>query len=342
MAFQHGWIELVCPRCWGELHERPSTAAHVDRVLHCAACPHDYEVVLGIPDLRIFPDPYISAIGDQVKGRMLATTFEDSDLAAMARLYYHITPETPPRDVELNLVRLQGAVARASATLTSLDASLGPLRGERLLEVGCGTAPMLIATADRFPWRVGVDVSFRWLVMARRRLADHGVEVPLVAACGEALPFRNGTFDTVLMDSYLEITADQDAALEGAARVLAPKGRLVASTPNRFSVGPDPHVGVPGGGYLPQFVVNSIARQRMARPPLRHLLGPGGLARAMRRAGFRDVRVQLAQLSDAQLATQGALGRMAGTWFNRLSRLPVARQLLRGIGPILHASGHRA
>ena len=342
MAYHLDWIELVCPYCKGELSQGPARAGHVDHVLNCQGCDRVFDVVCGIPDLRVAADPYISIEGDVIKGRMLDSTREATDLEAMARTYYHITPETPPRDVVLNLTRLRHAVERAGATLASLEATLGPVTGQRLLEVGCGTAPMLIATADRFPERIGIDVSFRWLVMAKRRLADHGLHVPLVAACGEALPFRAGVVDTVLMDSYLEITADQGAALGEAARVLQPGGRLVVSTPNRWSAGPDPHIGVPAGGLLPASVVNTIAKQRMARPPLRHLLTAAGLRRTLERAGFRAPTVELARVSDAQLATVGPLGQWMGRAFNRWSTVPGVRSFLRLIGPILHASARRA
>jgi SAM-dependent methyltransferase len=148
--------------------------------------------------------------------------------------------------------------------------------------------------------------------------------------------------DTVLMDSYLEITADQGAALGEAARVLEPGGRLVVSTPNRWSVGPDPHIGVPGGGLLPGSMVNAIAKQRMARPPLRHLLTAAGLRRALHHAGFATPIVELARVSDAQLATLGALGQRMGRTFNQWREIPGLRTALRLIGPILHASARRA
>jgi SAM-dependent methyltransferase len=341
MAFRLDWLELVCPYCLGELDDREADDPEIDRILACRKCSRTFPVVLGIPDLRIFPDPYITAEGDHIKGRMLATRFDRLTFVEMVRMYYHITPETPPKDVELNIVRLSNAEGRARGTLDAWDAQFGRVEGETLLEVGCGTGPLLLAARERFAKQVGVDVSFRWLVMAKRRLADAGVSMPLVAACGEALPFRDGTFDVTVMDSYLEITRDQDLAVQQAHRVLRSGGRLLVSTPNRFSLGPDPHVGVPAGGLLPSGLVNAIAKQRMARPPLRRLLSGPQLGRLLARPGG-TAAVSLPPLSAAQLQSVGSLGRMVGGWYNRLRRVPVAREVLFIVGPMLLGQARKA
>lgn len=301
-----------------------------------------YPVVCGIPDLRTSPDPYISFEGDRTKARMLYSRFGDLDFEGLVELYYHVTPETPPKDVALNTARLVGAVGRGRATLDAWSKSFGEVAGERLLDVGCGTAPLLSAAGSRFAHRIGVDVGMRWLVVAKRRLLDLGIDVPLVAACGEALPFRDASFDVVTMDSFAEIARDQAAALGEAHRVLQAGGRLLCATPNRFSLGPDPHIGIPAGGYLPQFLVDAIAKQRMARPPLRRFYSSRSLARGLRGAGFSQVRVEIPSVVEEQQAHVGPTGRLAARWYNTLRTVPVARQALFAIGPMLHGQGVKA
>jgi len=44
--------DFCCPLCKGGL--RDDQAAY-----YCAACEKRFPVVLGIPDFRVFPDPYI-------------------------------------------------------------------------------------------------------------------------------------------------------------------------------------------------------------------------------------------------------------------------------------------
>jgi SAM-dependent methyltransferase/uncharacterized protein YbaR (Trm112 family) len=338
MSFRLQSVELVCPTCRGALSERHDAT---EAELTCEGCGKRYPLVCGIPDLRIFPDPYISFEGDRTKARMLHSRFGDLDFAGIVALYYHITPETPPHDVVSNTTRLLNAVGRAEATLAGWDTSFGEVRGETLLDVGCGTAPLLVASRSRFRQAIGIDVGMRWLVVAKRRLLELGVEAPQVAACGEALPFRDGTFDAVTMDSFLEIAKDADAAAREAHRVLRPRGRIYVQTPNRFSIGPDPHIGVPAGGYLPQGIVNTIAKQKMARPPLRHFFSYASLGRALRRGGFARVRTQLPAVSDGQRAQFGGFGRRAADWYNTLRTQPVTKQLLMAVGPMLHGTGER-
>jgi hypothetical protein len=88
--------------------------------------------------------------------------------------------------------------------------------------------------------------------------------------------------------------------------------------------------------------VNTIAKQKMARPPLRHFFSYGSLGRALRRAGFSGVRAQIPAVSDGQRSQFGALGRRAADWYNALRTRPVAKQLLTAVGPMLHGMGERA
>ena len=201
------------------------------------------------------------------------------------------------------------------------------------------------AARRRSSWRprgaevVGIDVAFRWLVIGKKRLEQEGVRATLVAACAEALPFRDDIFDVVTMQSALEVLRDQATALGESHRVLRARGELLVSTPNRLSIGPDPHVGVYGGGLLPWPLVSAIARLKMARPPLRHLLSTVGLRRALRAARFTDVRTAIPSLSESQRAQfRGLAGTLAGL-YERARTMPVARSMLSIIGPLLQARG---
>jgi ubiquinone/menaquinone biosynthesis C-methylase UbiE len=91
----------------------------------------------------------------------------------------------------------------------------------RTLDLGAGTGrtlPLLPSGARG----VGVDPNAAALARARRRAPG----VPLVVARAEALPFRDGAFDTVLAGLVLCSVADPDAALAEARRVLRPGGAL--------------------------------------------------------------------------------------------------------------------
>ena len=42
------------------------------------------------------------------------------------------------------------------------------------LDLGCGTAPLSIAATKRYKVVAGVDIAFRWLVVAKKRVAEMG------------------------------------------------------------------------------------------------------------------------------------------------------------------------
>jgi ubiquinone/menaquinone biosynthesis C-methylase UbiE len=89
------------------------------------------------------------------------------------------------------------------------------------LEVGCGTGRNLPLYPSGVSV-VGLDPDLQSLARARRR-APH---VPLVAACVEALPFRAGTFDTVVSSLVFCSVEDPAQGLREIRRVLRAEGRL--------------------------------------------------------------------------------------------------------------------
>jgi ubiquinone/menaquinone biosynthesis C-methylase UbiE len=95
----------------------------------------------------------------------------------------------------------------------------GGARG-RTLDLGCGTGrnlPLFAGTRA-----VGLDPSFEALRRARRRAAG----TPLVQARAEALPFRDGSFDTVVSGLVLCSVGDPARGLAEVQRVLRAGGTL--------------------------------------------------------------------------------------------------------------------
>ncbi len=92
--------------------------------------------------------------------------------------------------------------------------------GGRTFEVGCGTGRNLplYPPAARV---VASDPDLRVLLAARRRACG-----PLLVADARALPFRAGSFDTVVSSLVFCSVAEPRRALSEVGRVLAPDGRL--------------------------------------------------------------------------------------------------------------------
>jgi ubiquinone/menaquinone biosynthesis C-methylase UbiE len=103
--------------------------------------------------------------------------------------------------------------------------------GEHVLDVGCGTATLLIAAKTGAPGTqmVGVDLDERVLQIARKKIAQHQVEVEVVQAGAEHLPFPPASFDVVtstLVFHHLP-TEIKHQAMQEIYRVLTPDGRFL-------------------------------------------------------------------------------------------------------------------
>ena len=212
---------------------------------------------------------------------------------------------------------------------------IGSPAAKNLLDVGCGTAPLLVAAASRVRTIIGVDIAFRWLVIGKKRLAEAGLDIPLICACAEALPFHDDTFDRVIADSVIEHIQDSQSALKECNRVMAPGAYFFVSTPNRFSLGPDPQVGIWGGGYLPDWFVRWRVKRQGGIPPKRRLLSGGRLRDMIVSSGFSAAQFSAPGLTaEHRSKFTGALHLAIGL-YALLLNVPGARNLLRFIGPWL-------
>ncbi len=113
---------------------------------------------------------------------------------------------------------------------------LGPVRGRRVLEVGCGAGRWAIALRRRGARIVGLDLSVSQLDKARRESGTAGVRLPLVRGNVESLPFRDGVFDLVFCDWGALSFADPRRSIPECARVLRRGGHLVFATGSVWSL----------------------------------------------------------------------------------------------------------
>jgi ubiquinone/menaquinone biosynthesis C-methylase UbiE/uncharacterized protein YbaR (Trm112 family) len=335
-------VELVCPACRQDLTVRGGAPPR----MQCNACARAYPIIAGIPDLRLWPDPYIGMDEDRAKGEKLAAACHGLSFADSVELYYRLTTVVPPFQARAFTRALLAAAPRAAHALERWEHSVhdaaGATRSLRLLDVGCGTAPLLAGAASKYESVAGVDVAFRWLVLARKRLEEAGVEVPVVCACAEALPFPDAGFDRVVLDSTLEHLRDPTLGLAESHRVMRQDGCIFIATPNRFSLGPDPHAGIWAGGWLPDRVVGAYVRRKGGIPPKRRLLSARDLRRELTRAGFDAIRTFVPDVPDSQRAGFGAGLRRVIDVYNTTVRTAPGRAVMLRIGPLLHAVARRS
>lgn len=105
---------------------------------------------------------------------------------------------------------------------------LGDVTGRRVLEVGCGAASCARWLARRGAYPVAFDLSAGMLGEARAASRRAGVDVPLVQADAEALPFADGSFDVAATAfGAVPFVADPARVMREVYRVLRPGGRWV-------------------------------------------------------------------------------------------------------------------
>ena len=308
---------LVCPRCHGPLAAEPNAYS-------CDPCARRYPILCGIPDFRLLPDRYISIEDDRAKGQRLFDASPGRTFAEMLDLYWSMTPEVPSAQAAKFKAHQLAEAAIGRVTLDEV-----PHAGDSVVDVGCSTGGFLIAASNRFLHLVGVDVAFRWLVVGLVRLREAGVTAQLLCANAEHLPFPSDSFAAFTANDLLEHVVDPAPVFAESHRVLQPSGFAYFSTNNRYSLLPEPHVGVWGVGLLPRSLQSHYV-QLMTGRPYRYLClrsAPELLA-AARRAGFAGANVRPAPPA----AAPDRLPR-AQAWYNAVRKTGPSAAVLKLVGP---------
>ncbi|MFW6135115.1 MAG: class I SAM-dependent methyltransferase, partial [Elusimicrobiota bacterium] len=81
-----------------------------------------------------------------------------------------------------------------------------------------------------------IDISKKMLTVARKKIDDEGVDVDLIEASGENLPFSEDSFDVVTaFGDVLSYTNDYEKMMREIERVLLPGGKLLATVDNGYA-----------------------------------------------------------------------------------------------------------
>jgi SAM-dependent methyltransferase len=105
---------------------------------------------------------------------------------------------------------------------------LGEVAGKRILEVGCGAAMCSRWLASRQADPVAFDISAGMLRHARQGASASAIEVPLIQADAQWLPFARDAFDLAFTAfGAVPFVADSAKVMREIARVLRPGGRWV-------------------------------------------------------------------------------------------------------------------
>ena len=110
----------------------------------------------------------------------------------------------------------------------AMSAALGPGPFPMLVDLGTGTGRTLELFADRFERGLGLDVNQSMLAYARSKLKRAGLSNAEVRHGNiYALPLADRSVNAVIMHQVLHYLSEPTLAINEAARVLAPGGRLL-------------------------------------------------------------------------------------------------------------------
>jgi SAM-dependent methyltransferase len=157
------------------------------------------------------------------------------------------------------------------------------LSGKRILDIGCGVGAFVQRLGEFSDRIVGTDVD--------RESVLRGVEQSpnLGLAVGEHMPFKDGSFDVIILHEVLEHVTNDVETLREARRLLAPGGHVIVFCPNRMY--PFETHGIFLGK---RYVFGNMPLVNYLPDPIRNRLVPharvytyGGLRRAYRKAGLK-------------------------------------------------------
>jgi len=144
-------------------------------------------------------------------------------------------------------------------------ASLNPVRGQRILEVGAGSGRDSVELVRMGGAVVVIDYALNSLEVVKREARASGAELYLVCGDATATPFKEGSFDVVFHQGLLEHFRNPIPLLDENRRVLKNGGTVLVDVPQRYHVYTIvKHVLIPLGrwfaGWETEYTVDSLEK----------------------------------------------------------------------------------
>ena len=133
----------------------------------------------------------------------------------------------------LNPTRLGFIRDRAAAHFGRDPLAPEPLKGLKILDIGCGGGLVAEPLARLGGEVLGIDAGEAAIQAAVTHAAENGVAMRYRATTAEALREEGAQFDLVVTLEVVEHVADLEGFLQAAVGLVAPGGALVAATLNR-------------------------------------------------------------------------------------------------------------
>jgi SAM-dependent methyltransferase len=146
--------------------------------------------------------------------------------------------------------------------LRDVSRALGEAVNEKsLLDLGAGmgglSVALLLELGPQGLRLQALDYNPDYCRISRLRAARYGLNLSIVVAAGEQLPYPEDSFDCVVCMDVLEHVADAERVLREIWRVLQPGGKVLTTVPNRRAFR-DPHYHLPVINWLPASLAEAI------------------------------------------------------------------------------------
>jgi len=122
-----------------------------------------------------------------------------------------------------------------NARSTKIGRLLEVAKGDKVLDVGCGSGVFLEAALHKGAQGIGVDYSLRTLKLAAKRLEYAGNDHTLLCADVRSLPCSDGAFDWVLGIGLVDYIEETEQVLRELSRALKKDGKLILTVTRKWS-----------------------------------------------------------------------------------------------------------
>ena len=134
---------------------------------------------------------------------------------------------------KLNPARLDFILKRLKIHFSLKDTGDAPLKGLKLLDIGCGGGLLCEPMARLGAEVTGIDAAEKNIGTAAHHAKQSGLKIDYRAVAAEDLAKTRARFDVILNMEVLEHVADVESFLVACRKLLKPKGIMIFSTINR-------------------------------------------------------------------------------------------------------------
>lgn len=134
---------------------------------------------------------------------------------------------------KLNGLRSTYVMDVLKSGLAPIGTTEQPLKGVRILDLGCGGGLLSESMARLGASVRGVDVVRKNIEVAKLHATNQGLDLQYEVACAEVLALRGDQYDAVLNMEVVEHVAELHLFLDACAKLVNPGGMMIVATINR-------------------------------------------------------------------------------------------------------------